>query len=108
MQEQAQAAAVIVAAGSSSRMGGRDKIWTPLDGRVTLAHTIDVFEASPFIATIVLVLNSERIGDARSLCEQAGWQKVNGIIPGGERRQDSVCLGLEALAEVAPDTRWVM
>ena len=59
MQE--QAAVVIVAAGSSRRMGGRDKLWTPLAGRLTLARTVDAFVSSPLVSTIVLVLNSERI-----------------------------------------------
>lgn len=106
MQE--QAAVVIVAAGSSRRMGGRDKLWIPLAGRLTLARTIDAFAASPLISTIVLVLNPERIEDARELCAREGWQKIGGIVAGGARRQDSVRAGLEQLAEVAPETRWVM
>ena len=48
-------AAIIVAAGASRRMQGRDKLWTPLAGRIILARTIDVFEASPMIDSIVLV-----------------------------------------------------
>jgi 2-C-methyl-D-erythritol 4-phosphate cytidylyltransferase len=106
MQE--QAAVVIVAAGSSRRMGGRDKLWIPLAGRLTLARTIDAFAASPLISTIVLVLNPERIEDARELCAREGWQKIGGIVAGGARRQDSVRAGLEQLAEAAPETRWVM
>lgn len=106
MQE--QAAVVIVAAGSSRRMGGRDKLWTPLAGRLTLARTVDAFMASPLVSTIVLVLNSERIEDARALCAREGWQRIGGIVAGGARRQDSVRAGLDYLAESAPETRWVM
>ncbi len=106
MQE--QATVVIVAAGSSRRMGGRDKLWIPLAGRMILARTIDIFAASPLISTIVLVLNPARLEDARDLCAREGWSKVGGIVPGGERRQDSVRAGLEKLAEIAPETRWVM
>src|SRR5690349_7645712 len=100
MQE--QAAVVIVAAGSSRRMQGRDKLWLPLAGRFTLARTIDIFVASPLISTIVLVLNPERIGDAQELCAREGWRKIGGIVAGGPRRQDSVCAGLDQLAEIAP------
>ncbi|MEO7022196.1 MAG: 2-C-methyl-D-erythritol 4-phosphate cytidylyltransferase [Ktedonobacteraceae bacterium] len=103
-----QASVVIVAAGSSRRMGGRDKLWIPLAGRVTLARTIDVFAASPLISTIVLVLNLDRIEDAQELCAREGWSKIGGIVPGGTRRQDSVRAGLDTLAEIAPETRWVM
>ncbi|HEX7733335.1 MAG TPA: 2-C-methyl-D-erythritol 4-phosphate cytidylyltransferase [Ktedonobacteraceae bacterium] len=106
MQE--QAAVVIVAAGSSRRMGGRDKLWTPLAGRVTLARTIDAFASLPLIASIVLVLNAERLAEARELCQQEGWSQVSGIVAGGTRRQDSVRAGLDHLAEFVPETRWVM
>jgi len=106
MQE--RAAAIIVAAGSSSRMGGRDKLWIPLANRITLARAIDVFDASPLIESIILVLNSERIADARALCQHEHWSKVAAIVPGGPRRQDSVRLGLDTLATVAPMTDWVM
>ena len=106
MQE--QTAVVIVAAGSSRRMGGRDKLWIPLEGRITLARTIDAFAASPLIAQIVLVLNSEHLAEARELCIREGWPQISGIIIGGARRQDSVRAGLDYLAEFAPETRWVM
>jgi 2-C-methyl-D-erythritol 4-phosphate cytidylyltransferase len=106
MQE--QVAAIIVAAGSSRRMEGRDKLWTPLAGRVTLARTIDAFASSPLIARIVLVLNSTRVAEAQALCLREGWQQICGIVVGGRRRQDSVRAGLDYLTELAPETRWVM
>lgn len=106
MQE--QAAVVIVAAGSSHRMAGRDKLWIPLAGRITLARTIDVFTTSPLISTLVLVLNPARLKDARELCTREGWPKIGAIVPGGGRRQDSVRAGLTKLAQIAPETRWVM
>jgi len=106
MQE--RSAAVIVAAGSSRRMEGRDKLWILLGGRITLARTIDVFEASPIIDDIVLVLNAERIEDATILCQQEGWRKITGIVAGGIRRQDSVRIGLDTLANATPTSQWVM
>ncbi len=106
MQE--TSAAIIVAAGSSRRMQGRDKLWHPVNNRVTLARTIDVFEASPLIHTVVLVLSATRLTDARRLHEHEGWRKIAAIVAGGDRRQDSVRIGLDTLAELAPETRWVM
>ena len=103
-----KSSAIIAAAGSSRRMEGRDKLWTPLAGRITLARTIDVFEASAVIDNIVLVLNSERIDDVTRLCQQEGWSKIMGIVGGGIRRQDSVRNGLDSLATLAPKTQWVM
>jgi 2-C-methyl-D-erythritol 4-phosphate cytidylyltransferase len=105
---QDRSAVVIVAAGSSRRMRGQDKLWTPLAGRITLARTIDVFETSSLIHTIILVVNPARHSDAVSLCQYEIWQKIASIVVGGARRQDSVRLGLEALAHVDPPCHWVM
>src|SRR5438105_4819864 len=103
-----KSSAIIVAAGSSRRMEGRDKLWTPLAGRMILARTIDVFEASPIIDNIVLVLNSQRFDDVTKLCRQESWSKITSIVGGGIRRQDSVRNGLDSLATLAPTTQWVM
>ncbi|HEV2580904.1 MAG TPA: IspD/TarI family cytidylyltransferase, partial [Ktedonobacteraceae bacterium] len=100
--------AIIAAAGTSRRMEGRDKLWTPLAGRLTLARTVNVFEASPLIESIVLVVNEERLADAAALRGQEGWGKITAIVAGGARRQDSVRAGLTSLAEAAPATQWVM
>src|SRR5437667_5384127 len=105
---QDKASVVIVAAGASRRMQGRDKLWSPLAGRITLAHTIDVFETSPLIDAIILVLNAERVPDATTLGQHEGWRKIAAIVPGGTRRQDSVRAGLDALARLVPATQWVM
>jgi 2-C-methyl-D-erythritol 4-phosphate cytidylyltransferase len=105
MQE--TSAVVIVAAGASRRMG-RDKLWIPLAGRITLARTVDAFEASAYIDTIIIVANQEHLAETQELCEQEHWSKVRTIVPGGQRRQDSVCQGLEALARLQPTCSWVM
>ncbi len=89
-------------------MQGRDKLWIPLAGRITLARTIDVFQRSVIIDRIVVVTNPERIQDVQSLCIHEGWHKILAIVPGGARRQDSVRLGLDELAEHLPTCRWVM
>ncbi|GHO45128.1 2-C-methyl-D-erythritol 4-phosphate cytidylyltransferase [Ktedonospora formicarum] len=105
---QVTSAAVIVAAGSSRRMQGRDKLWVQLAGRATLAHTIDTFQSSPVIDTIVIVTNAERLPDVHALCQHEDWHKVIAIIPGGARRQDSVRCGLDEVARQVPGCQWVM
>lgn len=104
MQE--KAAVVIVAAGASRRMQGRDKLWLPLAGRIVLARTVDIFQASPLIETIVLVTGEQRVTETNTLCRQERWSKVRAVVSGGRRRQDSVRMGLDAL--VASQPRWVM
>ena len=99
---------IIVAAGNSQRMGGRDKLWIPLAGRLTLARTIDVFAASPLIQSIILVINATHYDDAIALCRQENWQKVACVVRGGQRRQDSVRIGLEMLTQLDPQCQWAM
>lgn len=89
-------------------MQGQDKLWLPLAGRITLARTIDVFETSPLINTIVLVTRTQRLEATTSLCQHESWRKIAAIVPGGTRRQDSVRSGLDTLADVTPSCRWVM
>ena len=109
MQEQIEkASAVIVAAGSSRRMQGRDKLWTSLLGRTTLARTLDVFGASELIESIVIITSAERLADTLHLCEKEHWHKVIAIVPGGLRRQDSVAIGLDTLGSKIPTCQWVM
>jgi len=102
------AAVVIAAAGSSRRMGGQDKLWTPLAGRIILARTVDIFEASPYIHAMILVVSAAYMAEAVKLCHDEGWHKIATIVAGGPRRQDSVHSGLDALADVAPGSDWVM
>jgi 2-C-methyl-D-erythritol 4-phosphate cytidylyltransferase len=106
MQE--TSAAIIVAAGTSRRMQGLDKLWIPLAGRITLAYTIDVFQTSPLIDIIILVTSAARLEPAAILSKQEGWHKIAAVVAGGARRQDSVRIGLDTLARIKPDTRWVI
>ena len=85
--------AVIVAAGSSQRMGF-DKLLALLGDKPVLAHTIDAFERTPSVQEIVLVGRMERVEEFKELVRQNGFRKVSQIIAGGELRHDSVRAGL--------------
>ena len=89
--------AIIVAAGSSSRMGGINKIFAKLDGKPLLAHTVDVFQSCPSVDRIVLVLSRDKLEEGRKLVSEYRWPKVLDVCPGGARRQDSVKEGLRRL-----------
>jgi 2-C-methyl-D-erythritol 4-phosphate cytidylyltransferase len=90
--------AVIPAAGFGVRMkSDRAKQFLSLDGRPVLAVTLGVFEASGDIDAVVLVAPPNDVGYCREeIVERFGFTKVETIVPGGERRQDSVRLGIEA------------
>jgi 2-C-methyl-D-erythritol 4-phosphate cytidylyltransferase len=89
--------AVIVAAGSGTRMGGADKLFTEIGSKPLLAHAIAAFEHCGSIQSIVLVMTPLNLKRGRELVERFGFAKVADIVSGGQRRQDSVRLGLVAL-----------
>jgi 2-C-methyl-D-erythritol 4-phosphate cytidylyltransferase len=91
--------AVIVAAGSGTRMGGTDKLFTEVAGRPLLAHAMAPLQECRSIDRIALVIAPLNLKRGRELVERYGFTKAAALVKGGERRQDSVCLGLEALGE---------
>jgi len=90
--------AIIVAGGSSQRMGF-DKLLAPIAGKPVLAHSIAAFEQSNSVADIILVARAERLSEYEKISESYGFQKISAVIPGGVRRQDSVRCGLDQLGK---------
>ncbi|MCC6381768.1 MAG: 2-C-methyl-D-erythritol 4-phosphate cytidylyltransferase [Dehalococcoidia bacterium] len=90
-----RAAAVVVAAGSSTRFGG-DKLVEDLCGIPVLARSLVVLQSCPSLGEVIVVTADER----RQAIEE--WQgrfaltKLSAIVPGGARRRDSVAAGLAA------------
>jgi len=96
---QPMSAAVIVAAGSSTRMEGVDKIFAPINGVPVLARTLLEFEHCEMISEIIVVTSENSIIDAGNLCRDFEISKVSKIVCGGETRTDSVLNGLLELAK---------
>ena len=88
--------AIIVAGGSSQRMGF-DKLLALLGDKPVLAHTIEAFERTESVREIILVARAERVGEFEELVRQNKFKKVRRVVPGGEQRQDSVRAGLEGI-----------
>ena len=88
--------AVIVAAGTASRMGGIDKVMAELDGEPMILRTVRAFQEAIAIKEIVIVTRQDLIEPIHKLC--AGFDKVTSVVCGGSSRQESVELGLEALS----------
>lgn len=95
---------VVVAAGRSERMGGRNKLFAPLGGKPLLAYTLAAFQSCPVVARVVLVLAAEDMARGLALAEEEGLDKVRAVCLGGERRRQSVWAGLEVLGPCA----WVV
>ena len=92
--------AVIVAAGSSTRLG-QDKLMLPLGGMPVLARTLRMFEASAMIDEIVLVTREDRLTELAALRDQYGITKLTQVVKGGTTRAGSSLAGVTAASKKA-------
>ena len=84
--------AIIVAAGSSDRMGF-DKLFALVSGKPVIAHTIAAFERTDCVDEIILVGRADSLGEFRKILSEP--TKVKEIVAGGAERSDSVRAGLD-------------
>ena len=91
---------VVVAAGSSRRMRGTDKLMAPVAGRPLLAWTLETLAASPVVERLVLVASPGRVEALAS----ASWLPagVDAVVAGGETRRASVAAGVRHLEAIDP------
>ena len=92
--------AVIVAAGSSKRMGGEvDKLFLEVQGMPVIGHTWKTFDDHQLVDEIVVVIRE----DAQAAFEQLGLdlplKKPYRFVHGGDERQDSVRNGIMAACD---------
>ena len=88
--------AIIVAGGSSQRMGF-DKLFAMIAGEPVIAHSIRAFERAASVTEIIVVARAQCHDEIEKISSGAGFRKVRAIVPGGERRQDSVRAGLDRI-----------
>ena len=91
--------AVVVAAGSSRRMGGRDKLVADLEGRTVLRWAVEALAAAG-VERIAIATSPDRV--AAVAAETWLPESVVAVVAGGERRQESVAAAVAALAEPGP------
>ena len=97
--------AVIVAAGSSRRMGGQgSKVLEDLGGQPVLLYSFRTLASSPWVGELAVVCREEDRPQVEALL--AGkTDKPWVVAPGGQERQDSVLAGVAALD---PDTPYLL
>ncbi len=88
---------IIVAGGSSARMGGIDKIRAEILGMPVIARTLLAFEKSKFISKIVVVTKEDNIDFVQKMCEMYSISKILCVTKGGNNRANSVLNGLNCL-----------
>jgi 2-C-methyl-D-erythritol 4-phosphate cytidylyltransferase len=86
--------AILVAAGSSQRMGF-DKLFATIAGEPVIAHSIRAFDRAISVSEIIIVAREDRHDQIQKINRDAGFKKLRSIVTGGERRQDSVRAGLD-------------
>ncbi len=62
-------------------------------------HTLEVFEKSCSVDSILVVAHKEKVEEFMAICQQYGLKKIKKIVVGGETRYDSVHNGLQNLDE---------
>ena len=95
-------AAIIVAGGSSTRMGGNTpKQFLDLCGMPVAVHTMRAYEESEYIDQIYIVAREEDVknGVYDNYAEKFSITKYRTTVSGGKTRQESVLKGIEALTD---------
>lgn len=90
--------AVIVAAGSSTRMGGEDKQFIRLCGKPILARSMTAFQNCPVIEEIVVVTKADSVEAVRAMAAEYGIDKLTAVTEGGASRAESVRNGVAAVS----------
>ena len=88
--------AIIVAAGSSRRMGF-DKLFAPLAGKPVLWHSLKAFNDCRQVSEILIVTKDEHMDDVEALVASGPFKKVTKVISGGDERHISVWNGLQSI-----------
>ena len=91
---------LVAAAGSSSRMGGVNKLLQPLDGIPVLVRTLTALQSAQRVNEIIVATREDDLVEISQLCRTYGISKCTKVIRGGETRVHSVLL---AALEASPD-----
>lgn len=84
--------AVVVAAGSSTRMGF-DKVLADVGGEPVIVRCLRQFQQAPGVKEVVVVTRTDLVPEVARLCQDYGLDKVAKVIRGGENRTQSARLG---------------
>jgi 2-C-methyl-D-erythritol 4-phosphate cytidylyltransferase len=91
-------AAIIVAAGKSTRMGAdHDKLFLEVGGRPVVVHTWQRFDLVASVDEVILVVREGVESTFREWAARFRLKKPFRCVTGGKERQDSVWNGLQAL-----------
>ncbi|MEV4833200.1 SDR family oxidoreductase [Nonomuraea sp. NPDC049486] len=91
---------VVLAGGTGRRVGHSEpKQLIKLAGRTILEHTIELFDASPDVDEVVVLMTPGFVEPVRELVRRCGFGKVTAIVEGGASRTESTWRALQAVGE---------
>jgi len=93
---------------SASTGGATSKLLLPVGGVPVILRTLRIFLRHPGIHRVLLVVSDRDREPFQTLCEQEGYGARVLLTAGGPSRQESVRLGLDALARDASDNDLVL
>ena len=96
--------AVILAAGSSRRMGGENKQMIDLLGIPVLGRTLLAFEGSPYIREIVIAASEENVVPYADLGASLHVTKLTKVIAGGASRLES---SYKACCQISEEAKYI-
>lgn len=94
-------AAIVAAAGQSSRMGGESKMFALLDGVPVLVRACRALNDSALINEIVIAVRESDLIFIGNMIKDYGITKVTRIVRGGDTRQESVSAALSEISDSA-------
>jgi 2-C-methyl-D-erythritol 4-phosphate cytidylyltransferase len=92
-----KATAIVVAAGKGRRFKSKKKPFVKLGRKPLLAYALTLFERSPVVGDIVLVVDKTLLKKAKALVKKFRFNKVRRIVSGGNTRSASVKNGLRCV-----------
>ena len=90
---------IIVCAGSSTRMQGRNKILLPLGDSSVIGNTMKAFQNCESVREIIIVAREGDIPEIKAEAQRVGITKLSECVTGGATRQESVISGMRCISK---------
>ena len=92
--------AVILAAGSGTRMGGDvTKQWLKLEGEPLFVHSLRAFDSCRSVKEIILCVKEDELSMYDGIAKKHGIKKLKTVIAGGKTRAQSAFEGFKRISD---------
>ncbi|WP_411078049.1 SDR family NAD(P)-dependent oxidoreductase [Streptomyces sp. cmx-10-25] len=92
--------AVVLAGGTGQRVGlAIPKQLLKIAGKSILEHTLCIFENSPSVDEIIVLMTADHTAEAERIVAAAGFEKVFRVLPGGSTRSETTSIAIRHVSE---------